>query len=257
MTSSAQEPVRFSRLKLMGKSPAHFLAGYGPETGPMRKGTALHAYLLGGEKRVVVYDEGRRDDRIAKWRAFKERNAGKHILSPSEVEVVQGMRRSVERHDRAMELLDGIQEQRITWTDGGRKCAGTPDVVHPKNGKKIAVELKTCVTSHPERFVWQARKLAYHAQCAWYKTGLELTQSYEPGPVEEFFVVVVESTAPHPVTVFRFDRDSLEAGRKICRLWLEQLLVCEASGRFPAYAENDVLLSVLDSEELLDWGDAA
>lgn len=254
------EPVRFSRLKLMGKSAAHFAEGYGAETGPMRKGSATHAYLLGGDKKVVTYTGGRRDDRIAKWREFKAEHAGMHILIPSDLEDVAGMRKSLERHRRAMQLLDGIQENRIHWTDLGRSCMGTPDVVIPKNGKTIGVELKTCQTSHPERFVWQCRKLAYHAQCAWYKRGIELCGNYQPAAVDEFYVVAVESSAPYPVTVFKLDEESLEAGAKMNRLWLEQLLVCEEHNHFPAYAESDVLLSVVETELALDWssdGEAA
>ena len=62
---NAQElqPVRFSRLKLMGKSPAHYQAGVDTETGSMRKGSALHSYLLGDADRVQVY-EGKRDKRV-------------------------------------------------------------------------------------------------------------------------------------------------------------------------------------------------
>lgn len=254
------EPVRFSRLKLMSKSAAHFAAGFGPETGPMRKGTALHAYLLGGEKRVAVYTGGRRDDRVKAWQAFKRDNEGQHILIPSELEAVAGMRASLERHGRAMWLLDGIQERRIHWTDAGRPCMGTPDNVIPKGGRTTLVELKTCITSHPERFVWQCRKLAYHAQCAWYRRGIELSGDYGPGPVDEVYMVVVESAAPYPVTVFRVDEPSLEAGEKMTRLWLEQLAVCEQKNHFPAYAESDVTLSVVDEEVELDWssdGEAA
>lgn len=247
------EPVRFSRLKLMAKSAAHFAEGYGDETGPMRKGSAVHAYLLGGEKNVVVYTAGRRDDRQTKWKQFKAEHAGKHILIPSELADVAGMRKSLERHKRAMQLLDGIQERRIHWTDNGRACMGTPDVVIPKNGRTIGVELKTDQTSHPERFVWKCRKMAYHAQCAWYRRGIELCGNYVPAHVDEFFMVVVESTAPYPVTVFRLDEPSLEAGDKMNRLWLEQLLVCESRNHFPAYSESDVELSLVETELELDW----
>jgi hypothetical protein len=249
------EPVRFSRLKLMGKSAAHYRAGFGGESGAMRKGTAVHSFMLGGQDKVAVYT-GRRDERIAAWRDFQAANDGKTILIPSELAAADGMRAALEAHPRAMDLLSGIQEQRIEWTDLGRACAGTPDAVHLlANGKKVGVELKTCVTSHPERFTWQCRKMSYHAQCAWYKHGLERTLAYPPGAVTEFFVVVVETTVPHPVTVFRLDEESLRMGHKQCRLWLEQLLVCERAGHFPAYAENDVLLSVLDEADGLDWGD--
>lgn len=254
------EPVRFSRLKLMAKSAAHFAEGYGTETGPMRKGTGLHAYLLGGEKAVAVYTGGARNPNFSKWQAFQAAHQDKHILIPSELEKVAGMRKSVERHARASWLLDGIQERRITWTDAGRACMGTPDNVLPKDGKKILVELKTCETSHPEHFVYKCRRYAWHAQCAWYKRGVELCGEYGPGPVDEVFIIAVETSAPYPVTVFRLDQESLEAGAKMARLWLEQLLVCEKNNHFPAYAESDVLLSVVDQAPDLDWssdGEAA
>lgn len=247
------EPVRFSRLKLMGKSAAHFAEGYGPETGPMRKGTALHAYLLGGESRVVTYMGGARNSKFKKWQEFQAQNVGKHILIPSELAIVAGMRKSIERHRDAMWLLDGIQERRITWTDAGRSCMGTPDVVIPKPGRKIGVELKTTRTSHPEKFIWECRKHAYHAQCAWYERGIELCGEYGAGPVDQFFIVAVESTAPYPVTVFEVERPSLDAGARMNRLWLEQLLVCEKANHFPAYTESIVKLNVVDTELDLDY----
>lgn len=247
------EPLRFSRLKLMAKSAAHFQAGFDGESASMRKGSAVHAYLLGGAGKVVLY-EGRRDPRIAAWRDFQAANDGKLILSPSELDAADGMRRSLEAHPRALALLGGIQEQRIDWQDMGRACRGTPDAVHLlPGGKKVGVELKTSVTSHPERFQHQCRKMAYHAQCAWYKNGLERTMAYPAGPVTEFYVVAVESAVPYPVTVFRLDEESLRMGHKQNRLWLEQLLGCERTGHFPAYTEADVTLSVLEDGDGLDW----
>jgi hypothetical protein len=251
------EPLRFSRLKLMGKSAMHYAHGFGEGSSAMRKGTALHSYMLGGADKVVLYT-GRRDERMAAWRDFQAANDGKCILSPSEIEKVAGMREALAAHPRAMELLTGgVQEERIDWTDSGRACRGTPDVVHLRaDGTKVGVELKTTVTSHPERFAWQTRKFAYHAQCAWYKYGLERCMNYAPGTVTDFYVVAVESTPPHPVTVFRFDEESLLMGHKQCRLWLEALLGCEHAGHFPAYAESDVTLSVVDDDtDGLDWSD--
>jgi hypothetical protein len=249
----AREPVRFSRLKLMAKSAAHFAEGYGDETGPMRKGTAVHAYLLGGEKKVVVYEGGARNPNFKKWQQFKAANEGKHILIPSELGEVAGMRKSLERHARAMWLLDGIQERRVHWSDAGRDCMGTPDCVIPKGDRRILVELKTTRTSHPERFVWECRKHAYHAQVAWYRRGVERCGEYGSLPFDEVYIVAVESTAPYPVTVFHVDEPTLEAGDKMNRLWLEQLLVCEKENHFPAYAESDVELSLVETETEIDW----
>lgn len=251
------EPVRFSKLKHIDKSPAHYFAAP-TETGPMRKGSALHAYMLGGADKVAVFRDGVRNKKSAKWIEFQAQHAGKHILIPSELAAVEGMRRSLEAHTIAMDLLDdGVQENRITWTLDGRSCAGTPDVVKPKNGRKRVVELKTDQSSAPWQFLYKAEKAAYHAQVDWYSFGLELCSQYEPGPVDEAFAVVVESTAPYPVTVFELDADVLADGRRMWRPWFDALLECERAGKFPAYAEGIQKWSRRDRGDGLDWGTAA
>jgi hypothetical protein len=250
------DPVRFSRLKLMAKSAAHYAAGFGGETGPMRKGSALHAYLLGGSEKVVVFRDGIRNKKSQKWIDFQLEHQGKHILIPSELAVVEGMRRSVEKHQRAMDLLDdGVQETRITWDLGGRACAGTPDVVKPmKDGKRL-VELKSCDTSAPDLFKVKGRRMGYPAQVAWYGDGLERCLQYKPGKVVETYVVAVESTAPYPVTVFHLG-SILAVGRKQYRIWFEALRNCEQSNEFPAYAQTDVEWEDEDGFGL-SWGEEA
>jgi len=247
------EPLRFSRLCLMAKSAAHYAHGYKEETPEMREGSATHAYLLGQKHRVAVYTEGNRDKRHKKYQAFLEEHHSQLILSPAEMAPVEGMRRAIEAHPRAMELLDGIQEQRIYWDLGGRACAGTPDVVTiSPNGAKRLVELKTSRTAAPGLFMWHAKKLGYHAQLAWYAEGLERALVYKPGPVTEHYIVAVESAAPYPVTVVRVCESMLDLGRRQWRLWFEQLANCERTGRFPAYCEAEVDWE--DEEVELDWG---
>ena len=259
-TEYTPEPLRFSRLKHMSKSAAHFLENHRDDTASLRKGSATHSYLLGDEDAVVVYTGGARNPKFKVYQEFMAANEGKLILSPNEFEEAQAMRQSIERHDRAMRLLDGIREQRITWTDMGRECAGTPDVVTDIEGDRVAVELKTSKTAHPERFRWEARRHLYHCQCAWYEGGLEKTLDYPRKPLAAFFVVVVESAPPYPVTVFEWDPASLKLGARQNRLWLEQLLICERTGHFPAYTEAPVTLSIEDDDDGLDWdaeGEAA
>jgi hypothetical protein len=258
MQATKQEPVRFSRLKLMGKSAAHFAAGFGGETGPMRKGSALHAYLLGGESKVVVYKGGRRDERIAAWREFKAEHAGRHILIPSELHDVEGMRRSIEKHQRAMDLLDdGVQETRITWEIDGRACAGTPDVVKAMRDAAIVTELKTCESSKPEFFLKRAERYGYHAQVDWYGLGVERCRQYSASRVIDSYIVAVESSAPYPVTVIHIGDTMLSRGRGTWRAWWEQLRVCEESRHFPAYVQGDVEWNESPDEYGLEWGDAA
>ncbi len=250
-------PLRFSGLKLMDKSAAHYRAGRIEDKSPMRKGTALHSFLIGDKDRVCVFEEGARNDRHAKYQEFKAANLGKEILIPSEMIDVQGMRRAVEAHPRAMELLEGEREKRIEWTIGDRKCSGTPDVVRCFGDRKRLVELKSSFTTAIEPFKWHARKMAYHAQVDWYSNGIDSSMTYPSGlPTEEHFIVAVEATAPYPVTVFELDEKILLAGRKRWRQWFEALRICEATHHFPAYAQADVLWTD-DQEEGdgLEWSD--
>jgi hypothetical protein len=254
------EPVRFSRLKFMAESPAHYADGVADETSAMRKGSATHAYLLGGASKVVLYEGGARNPKFKAWQEFKAEHPGKHILIPSEMAAVEGMRRSIEAHPRAMELLDdGVQENRIEWSLGARRCGGTPDVVKPIPGRKRLVELKTCMTSKPGRFQWQAKNMFYHAQVAWYAEGLGRTMAYTPGPVDEVYVVAVEQKRPYVVTVYPVTPSVLRAGLKQCHQWLAELEACERSGTFPGYAQADVDWVWDEDGDGLDWerGDEA
>ena len=100
------EPVHFSRLKKLRLSAAHYLADEKKPTPSTGKGSAVHSVMLGG-KRCVVYKDGARNDKHAKFQEFKAANEGAHILSPAEAVDVVGMRRSLETHGRAMALLEG------------------------------------------------------------------------------------------------------------------------------------------------------
>lgn len=250
------EPVRFSRLKLMAKSAAHYACNARDETSGMRKGSAVHSYLLGDADKVAVYTGTKRDKRVKAYQEFTEAHPGADILNAREFADVDGMRKAILEHDRASQLLDGAREQRITWSAAGRDCAGTPDVVHVRsNGAKVLVELKTSVSASPGLFKWQGKRLAYPAQVAWYADGLERTMLYRPGPVVEIYVVAVESTAPYNVVVFPVTERLRAQARKQYRIWFETLMNCEQSGRFPGYADSDVEWDADDED--LEWEEDA
>ena len=248
------EPRRFSRLKLMDESPAHYEDGTVEETSPMRKGTALHAFLLGQKHRVVVY-KGRRDPRAAAWQEFQKEHEGKCILIPSEAEPVLAMRASVEKHRRAMELLEGEQERRIEWDFGGKRCAGTPDSVRDYSAHRRVTELKSTLCAKPVRLIKRARWSHWHAQVAWYSEGLDRTMSYPQLPCEEHYVVAVESKKPFNVTTLRVTPEMITKGQKAWRAWWERLEVCEQSNHFPGYSEADIDWVDEEKSGLSDWED--
>jgi hypothetical protein len=234
------EPVHFSTLKHIQRSPAHYQAASNaePSKAHERKGTALHSMVIGNPEDVVVWGN-KRDPRNKEYQAFMEANDGRHILSGKEYDVAEEMSAAIRRHPAAMELLVGHREQQINWEWLGRRCSGTPDVFSLEH----VVELKTCRTAHPERFMSAAKFYGYHAQLAWYRRGLIESGFGTPASA---WIVAVESAPPFPVTVFRMTDNALELGERMCRAWLERLLVCEASDQWPAYAESAVPFDIED-----------
>lgn len=239
------EPLRFSRLKLMSKSPSHYAAYVPQETGAMETGTAADKLLLGGK--VIAYPGPTR--RGKEYDAFAAVHADKLIVTQKEYAVADGIAQAVSACDDAMRLLTGIRQGTMLWDFNGRPCRGTPDV----RGEGFLTDLKTGETSDPRFFPFKVRRFAYHAQMSFYETGVALANL---PPVSESYIVAVEQAPPHVVTVYRLTAATIELGARLWRLWLEQLQVCEASGAFPPYSQSIVDLDLLDDNELVELGDA-
>lgn len=247
LPASTQEPVRFSRLKLMGRSAKHYLGMTVRQTQSIERGTATHSLVLGG--RPVICYPNRRYGKT--WDAFKEKNGDAEILTAKDYDKANRMADAVRRHELAMSVLRGDHEVELSWTINGRACAGRIDCI----GSDFSTELKTGATSSPERFMWQSLRMGYHAQCSWYRNGIELAGL---GKKKDTYVVVVEQEPPHVVTVFTMVPRAIEAGTRMWRLWLEQLLACEAANAWPGYSEALVPLDVPeDDPDLIFEGDEA
>lgn len=251
-------PTRHSLLKKMAESPAHYLEacqqpqddtlaarlGAFATTGTkrseaLRLGTAIHS-MVTGIGRVELYP-ARRAGKA--WDAFQARAADEgaiEILNQKEWDLASGVVASLKAHDEAMRLLfDGtIVEQRIDFEYCGKACRATPDARAPG---RFIVDLKTTVSSEPERFARDARQRFYHAQADLYLEAIERTGEPRPG---DAFVIAVEKTRPYPVTIFRFTEDLLELGARMNRLWIERLKNCEAANVWPVYAPPPAVIDL-------------
>ncbi len=241
-------PVRFSSLKQIGRSPAHYLHALENERESKRGqliGTATHSLVLGGPE-VIAYHKTRSGNA---WTEFQKEHASKLILSTSEWLAATGCAEAIARHDDARLVLRGAHEVEIpTWRDLGRECGGRPDVTAPD----YVTELKTTGrSSDPEWFAREAIRMAYHAQIAWYLHGLREAG----GRQGRGYVVAVEQQAPHAVTVLELTPRALLAGEKLCRIWLELLLGCEDSDAWPTYVQSVVPLDVPEADPELVYGD--
>jgi hypothetical protein len=88
--------------------------------------------------------------------------------------------------------------------------------------------------------------MGYHSQLAWYLEGLL-------GPVNDgdAKIVVVETAAPFAVSVFDVTPRALEEGRKLIRIWWEQMRGCEDSDDWPSYAQSPVPFDIPEYDEPL------
>jgi hypothetical protein len=226
--------VRYSRLKLMALSPAHYQAWADKETAAMERGRAFHSMVLGGPE-VMPYPGKVRHGK--EWEAFAAANENAMILNRTDYALAAGMAEAVLRHRDAPRVLAGEHEVEIDWSCLGRPCQSHVDVIG--EGGLVVTELKSSVSSSPDRFPFLAHRMNYAGQLAFYRQAVEATRAVK---VRDVYVVAVEQTPPHVVTVMRAEDDFLELGDKTVRIFMERLLACEAANEWPGYVQSIVPL---------------
>lgn len=238
---AANLPVRFSHLRAYGRSPAHGhharTTDLDEPTAAMQRGTAVHA-LIFKNRQVLGYPGAVR--RGKEYDAFVSANPEAEILTASEFEKARNMAEAVKACKVAEPWLQGVMEKTLLFRWMGMDCRATPDVY----GDDFVTELKTSVSSDPERFRWHALRMHYHAQLRFQQYALaDLPQHH--------IIVCVEAAEPFPVTVFHVEPRAIEAGEKLLTLWMERLKNCEQSQAFPPYSQSVVPLDIPEDEEEL------
>jgi hypothetical protein len=235
-------PVRFTRLKAMGRSPIHYWQAC--QDADVDKpaylfGRAVHSFVLGGEE-VLCY-RARRAGKA--WEAFELEHRGAEILSVAEYDRARRTADAVLSDEHATSVINwGLHEVQVEWTNCGRACSSRIDVM----GHDFIVDLKTTRNAQPEWFMREALKMNYHAQIAWYQDAANF-KTKRQFPIG--YIVSVESTPPYPVVVMKISERALEQGQRICRLWLERLLACESANEWPGYVQHIVELDIPDDTD--------
>lgn len=234
-------PLRWSSLKWMAKSPAHYryyLDHPVAETDAMRIGSYAHHLLFGSPREFAVYQGVRRGK---EWDAFKGSRLSVTILNERESDAAKRVADNLQRSTEAAAVLSGNVERRISWSLNGRECAGTPDAVSADGG--IIADLKVTTDANPDKFYWHAARQGWLGQLAWYSDGL---RACELGSPVEHYIVAVESKPPYVVQPFLLTYQAVEMGQRTYRLLFERLLVHEAADHWPGYVEG---FAALDSPE--------
>lgn len=231
-------PVRFSTLKAIGRSPAHYRAAVLTEredSAAMRLGRLVHWHVLGGmpddeEGRIAIYNGERRGNA---WKEFADEHKGDEIVTVKEWERALPIADAVRTNSLARMLLDGAtMEKRVFWKSGGREMSSRPDAF----GSFGVYDLKTTSDASLIGLQRQAWRMGYHAQLAMYQDALEQHGITIPGA----YVIGVETKPPYPVTVMRLSHRLVDVGRRTYRQWMETLRVCEDNDHWPEYSESMV-----------------
>lgn len=248
-TEPTDLPVRFSNLKRIAPSPAHYLHAITTPTKPtklMRLGTLVHYGVLGAafdddERPIVIYDGERRGNDWKKFELDAPPNA--EIFTAAEVAESRPIVAAVLADEVAGQLLQGERERKIAWSIGSRACSSRLDVVGRfADGGRFVADLKVTNSAHPRAFQGHALKSAWHAQLAFYVDACAAIDI----DARDAYLVAVESKAPYPVTCFRLTPRLLDEGRRMYRAWFELLRTCESSNDWPAYALHAVEFDIPD-----------
>lgn len=232
MLLSVHDPVHFTNLKRMSDSPAHYLASLeqpGDKTAFLI-GRLTHFLVLGGDYEYAVFEGKTRAGKV--WEAFEAANCGRDIFKMAEVEQAQRIADVVKADPVAAPYLVGEHELEVEWEFLGRKCSSRIDALND-----YVVDLKTTTCAKPTTFRYDVDRYAYAAQLAFYREAARvgLGRATQGG-----VIVAVEKELPHAVTVCRLSPALLEDGMKLCRLWMERLLLCEARNEWPSYVQHVV-----------------
>lgn len=232
-----------SALKLLRKSPAHYIAGRDPneEQKPaLRRGSLLHTLVLEPEYMPIRYrvkPEGMsfatKDGKA--WReAMPE---GVEIVTEAEHYAAQRQAQNLRNVPEIGSLLGaGVSEVSFFWTDEatGVLCKGRADWVFSTTSGVVLLDLKSTEDASPERFGMSCARYGYHMQAAWYSDGWKQAAGRD---VLGFVFGAVESAWPHVAAPYMLDDDAISKGRAECRRLLGTYAECLEADHWPAYTD--------------------
>lgn len=233
----AIDAVNWSRLKMIGKSPAHYrhnLLTPSKDTDARKRGRAVHMAVFEPERYLsatIVWDAGRRHGR--KWDAFVEKNEGKDILTAAEARAVQDLANAIRSDATAEKYVSGGRaEVTVLWEESGIRCKGRLDFAANCGA---LVDIKTTRDASPEGFGREVWRYQYHVQASWYRHGWEKAT----GTRLPFVFVAVEADPPHVVQVYRVPEPIMDLGTERWTALLEHLAFCRQESRWPGYFDGE------------------
>lgn len=255
-----------SKLKAMRRAPA-FAQMNREDTASLRKGRALHTFVLEADKFAANYAiggpinpatnkcYGSDTQKFAAWMKEPEQ-AGKEVITTEEMGSLKLMYSSLCKHDLANELTEAVVksgevEKTLTWSEP------TPEPKKPgyagahrissnfteckarldgliRDKLPAAIDLKTTKNASKASFKGDVFNHGYHIQEAWYRRACKANGI----PLESFYFIAIENVEPYGVAVYQLDRDWVDAAdREINRL-LPIYAECVRTNVWPLYPQG-------------------
>ncbi len=232
---------------LLAQSPAHYWYDRQNPSEPTPAqifGTIIHKAILEPiiflKNSIVEPEFGGKGSVAARAEWYLEHH-GKIIMKRHQYDAINGILNSITQHSKAFKFISGGQaEQSLFWTDPASMvdCKARPDFMREGH---IIVDAKSTEDASYQAFTKSAATFGYHIQAAMYLDGAtEVTDQKH----DQFIVLAVEKNPPYAVNCFLMDESMVNEGRALYYDALKVLKRCQDAGKYPAYPEEIVSLSL-------------
>jgi len=238
--------VSSSSLRALEQSPAHMRSralNPEPETNSQLLGTAVHCAVLEAERfeeAYVAFKGARRSG--AEYELFVARNKGKVVLTPQEMEKVRGCAEALRstvcvvtgegQFTLADLIAGGETEKTVYWHDAATNltCKARLDLV----AGPLILDVKTTDDARPQAFAYQAGRLGYDVQAAFYRRATQAIKGTSaPLP---FVLVAGELKAPHGTQAMPCDEEEfMSFGERRVAKAMKLYAECSKTQCWPGY----------------------
>jgi len=235
-----------SGLDLIAKCPALYKARYidgvgSEQTKGMMIGSATHKAILEpddfGDEFVLAPKINKRTKAgKEEWAQFVDDNKGKEVLGADDYDKIMLMAEAVRAHPYAKQILARGQAETSVFhrdEETGELVKVRPDWMVDE----FIVDVKTAQSAAPGDFAKHCFNFRYFVQAPFYMdvAGAELGREFTT-----FVFIVVEKTAPYPVSVFFADQEMVTLGRCEYRRCLRLYHECRKAEYYPGYNDGKI-----------------
>lgn len=244
---------RFSRLRLMLRSPLHYHANVPEESSTLDESSALHAAILEPDTfdaQFIVKPEGY-DGRKSEWKSWKENEAaGRELLDADFPDMADAIRLCLALHpvvDAIMQADRKHTECSLHWID---KLTSEPmkvrlDMLSMYERQGCIVNFKFVRFAARHSFNMLRAKLHYHMQAA-----ISLDGANAIAPANRRYVwIACEKSPPYGVATYEATEPMLMAGRSLYINCIKRVQACRKANHWPGYNDSIEMLDLFKFEE--------